>query len=180
MQKTILDYIEQGGSIMYILTVLSVLCLSIIIFKIIQIQIDKLRAKKVVDKIIENSKTKYQSYGLKEVESDIYNQASNVLLSKESGMTTLQIIATISPILGLLGTVIGILKAFEVIADKGLGGGVDVFATSISLALITTIGGLIVALPAYIGYNYLNHSLTKLEARYEKLIINRIISEKIG
>lgn len=180
MQNRLFVYIEQGGTIMYILLALNVLCLSILLWKFIQIQIEHIRAKKVVDSIIKSAKDEYKCDNLKYIENDIYNKASNILLSKERGMPTLQIVATISPILGLLGTVIGVLKAFEIISKQGLGGSVDMFASSISLALITTIGGLIVALPAYIGYNYLGHSLSRLEAKYEKLIIGRVLNETIS
>ena len=63
-------------------------------------------------------------------------------------------IAAISPLLGLLGTVTGIINAFNAIMARGVGDP-TVFAAGISEALITTAAGLIVAIPALFGYRYL-------------------------
>ena len=80
----------------------------------------------------------------------------------ENGLNTIKIIAAISPLLGLLGTVIGVLMSFSQMAKGGMGDPSS-FANGISLALITTVGGLIVAIPHYIGHNYLLGNLDELE-----------------
>ena len=79
----------------------------------------------------------------------------------ESGLNTIKIIASLSPLIGLLGTVIGILNSFDSISHLGLGDP-TVFSSGISIALITTVAGLIVAIPHYIGYNYFIGSLDKI------------------
>lgn len=178
MQHTLLEYIHLGGYVMYILVALNILGLTILLWKFIEIQIEGFRARKVVLKIIDESKEEHSCSNLRELEDDIYNRASKHLLSCEFGMVTIKVIASIAPILGLLGTVIGVLQSFETIAATGFSQGATSFASGISLALITTAGGLIVALPHYIGYNYLMGSLTRLEAKYEALIVNRITREK--
>jgi biopolymer transport protein ExbB len=63
-------------------------------------------------------------------------------------------IAVICPLLGLLGTVAGMIKAFEVITAGGVGNPGDL-AAGISEALITTAAGLIVAIPTYVIYRYM-------------------------
>lgn len=68
------------------------------------------------------------------------------LLDLQSGYVFLQIIASIAPLLGLLGTVLGLMESFAAIAHLGLQEP-SVFATGISKALLTTIAGLIVAIP---------------------------------
>jgi biopolymer transport protein ExbB/TolQ len=62
-------------------------------------------------------------------------------------------VASTAPFVGLLGTVIGIIKAFADIAAN-VGGGPEVVAAGIAEALITTACGLLVAIPALIGYNF--------------------------
>lgn len=180
MNHSIIEYIHLGGYVMYVLVFLNIIGLTIILWKFIQVKIEGFRAKKVIDKIISQTKQEHTNESLKILEDEIYNKASSRLLACESGMTTIKIIASIAPILGLLGTVIGVLSSFETIAATGFAQGANSFASGISLALITTVGGLIVALPHYIGYNYLSGSFTKLESKYESLIVNRITREKIS
>jgi len=71
----------------------------------------------------------------------------------EAYVPILGTIASTSPFIGLFGTVIGIIRAFEDIAKSG-GGGPEVVAVGIAEALVSTAGGLAVAIPALISYNY--------------------------
>lgn len=180
MKYTLLEYIHLGGYVMYILLFLNILGLSIIVCKFIQMFFEKRKVNRVLTDIISSSKKEYTHRPIKELEEDIYNKTSKYLMFTELGMNTIKIIATISPILGLLGTVIGVLQSFETIASIGMSQGASSFAKGISLALITTIGGLSVALPHLIAYNYLEGSFRKLEGKYETELTNRILSEKIS
>jgi biopolymer transport protein ExbB/biopolymer transport protein TolQ len=74
---------------------------------------------------------------------------------------TLGTIASTAPFVGLFGTVIGIIKAFQSIATNK-GGGPEVVAGGVAEALITTAFGLFVAIPAVMGYNYLVHRVQRL------------------
>lgn len=65
----------------------------------------------------------------------------------ERGLTLLEIIANVSPLIGLLGTVLGMVTVFDAVTSQGLGNP-QVLAAGISQALITTIAGLCVAIPA--------------------------------
>ena len=71
----------------------------------------------------------------------------------ETYVPMLGTIASSAPFVGLLGTVIGIIRAFADIA-RNVGGGPEVVASGIAEALVTTAGGLLVAIPALIAYNY--------------------------
>ena len=75
------------------------------------------------------------------------------ILEMEENVAILGTIGSVAPFLGLLGTVIGIIKAFIDVAIHA-GGGLEVVASGIAEALITTAVGLFVAIPAVIGYNY--------------------------
>ena len=70
----------------------------------------------------------------------------------EKYLTTLGTIATVSPLLGLLGTVIGMVELFGAFTNTGHD--VAQFARGISVALYNTAGGIIVAVPAMIFYRY--------------------------
>lgn len=99
------------------------------------------------------------------------SESSLQLGLQEKYLSLLSLIGQISPLLGLLGTVTGMIKAFFVIAS--LGGQVDVtqLAGGISEAMITTAFGLITAIPAYIAYE-MYQKVT--DGRVEK--INRVIN----
>lgn len=78
-----------------------------------------------------------------------------------------------APFIGLLGTVIGIIKAFQSLAATG-SGGPNVVAAGIAEALIATAAGLIVAIPAVIFYNYyvsrVRQTITDIEATVEQVL----------
>jgi len=69
-------------------------------------------------------------------------------------LLVLSTIGTVAPLLGLLGTILGMITAFEAIARAGTGDP-QVVAGGISTALLTTAGGLIIAIPSIIFYRYL-------------------------
>ena len=89
----------------------------------------------------------------------------------ESKLSVLATVAHISPLLGLLGTVNGMIKAFQVIQEKsqstGLASPGDL-AQGIWMALITTALGLAVAIPTVVAYNYIFHSVEKIKHDMEK------------
>ena len=70
-------------------------------------------------------------------------------------------IAGTAPFVGLLGTVIGIIKAFHDISVN-VGGGPEVVSAGIAEALITTAFGLVVAIPAVMAFNYFIHKVQKV------------------
>ncbi|MGB9735133.1 MAG: MotA/TolQ/ExbB proton channel family protein [bacterium] len=76
----------------------------------------------------------------------------------EEGMSA---VAATTPLLGLLGTVFGIIKAFNVIAAGGIGNP-SLLATGISEALFATAAGLSAAVVSYIAYKYIDGKLTKI------------------
>jgi biopolymer transport protein TolQ len=93
--------------------------------------------------------------------SEAQLQALRLVLEKEqgeerdelaSGLSWLAIIGTVSPLLGLLGTVIGVMDAFLGIAAAG-NANINAVAPGVAEALVTTVAGLFVAIPAVIAYN---------------------------
>lgn len=94
----------------------------------------------------------------------------------EKNIHILGIIAYTAPMIGLLGTVTGMIQAFNNMAIHGAGDP-NVVAGGISQALLTTAFGLIIAIPAIIAYNIFNKKLEKISDEVEKLttsIINTV------
>ena len=67
----------------------------------------------------------------------------------------LETVAAVSPLLGLLGTVLGMIRVFATISGSGLGSP-EVLSTGISEAMVTTAAGLIIGIPSLVAYNWLN------------------------
>ena len=91
----------------------------------------------------------------------------------EAMVPVLGTVAGTAPFVGLFGTVIGIIKAFASIAANS-GGGPEVVSAGIAEALITTACGLVVAIPALIGYNYCIHMTEVLMTDAELLAYDLI------
>jgi len=103
----------------------------------------------------------------------IEDTGRHVVHDLERYLNPLGTIAAISPLLGLLGTVVGMVNVFEAITSQGVGNPA-VLAGGISEALITTAAGLIVAIPALIGYRYLRGRVEGLVVRMEKEAITLV------
>jgi biopolymer transport protein ExbB len=91
-----------------------------------------------------------------------------------AGVAALGTIASVAPFVGLLGTVIGIIKCFNSISMNA-GGGAEVVSKGVAEALVTTACGLLVAIPAVAAYNYCVHQIKNLAkethlAAYELVI----------
>jgi biopolymer transport protein ExbB len=101
------------------------------------------------------------------VKESIEDTGRDVVHELERYLNPLGTIAAISPLLGLLGTVIGMVKVFAAITASGVGNP-SVLAGGISEALITTAAGLTVAIPSLMGYRYLRGRIDGLVVRMEK------------
>ena len=97
----------------------------------------------------------------------IEDSGRHVVHELDRYLITLGTIATISPLLGLLGTVLGIMRVFAAISASGLGNPAAL-AGGISEALTTTVAGLAVAVPAYIMHRYLRGKVDDLVVRMER------------
>ncbi len=82
----------------------------------------------------------------------------------EKGMSTLATIASVSPFIGLFGTVWGVMDAFAGLGEAGTAS-LRAVAPGIAEALITTAAGLFAAIPALIAYNHFLHGIRSLAAR---------------
>jgi len=82
----------------------------------------------------------------------------------------LAVVATISPLLGLLGTIIGMIESFQKVALMGDTGDASILADSIGKALITTAIGLMIAIPALAAYHYFKSRVNSYGIRLEESV----------
>ena len=100
------------------------------------------------------------------IERAAQTASSEALTVLESQLTWLATIAAVAPFIGLLGTVMGIVDAFHGLGTQGAAT-LRAVAPGISEALITTAAGLVVAIPAVVGYNQLTARLKEFGARMD-------------
>ena len=162
----ILDFIQQGGVIAYVLVAMNFVGYSIIVWKIISlILFNRSIRKRLPSKILHRVVSHNTDHHI--IMESIRTEIALAFSPLQKGMTTIENIASIS-------------NAFSVIAVSGLSDA-GAFATGIKLALITTVIGLVVAIPHVIAFNYLNASMESEQDNVENdvlLQLGRILKEK--
>lgn len=153
----LMSYIDKGGIIVYILIALNIIGFTIILWKFFTLPRKRTIISQIKQKITNNS--------------SINSQIEYEVKKLESGLTIIKNIATVAPLLGLLGTVIGVYKSFEAITLNGLGDP-TIFSNGIGIALITTIAGLIVAIPHQIAYNHFISLIDSIELKAKKELVS--------
>jgi len=194
-----LDFIVKGGPVLWVIMALSVVAAAIIIerllyFKRIAVDEDKLyaRVRDSIEKghydealaICDQNLSPFSALmrvGVEnrgrgeELQKEMLKDAAALESPRlERGISALGTISNIAPLLGLLGTVTGTMKAFGVLGQFGAVSDPTVLAKGVSEALITTVGGIVVAVPCVIFYNYLvgkvNLIMLKLESQVNALV----------
>ena len=110
---------------------------------------------------------KYKNLPRENLESKIEEKALEVKYNLERRLSMLGTIATISPLLGLLGTVVGMITAFTGLTETS-GANPDLLAAGISQALITTAFGLLIAVPGLVLHRYFEQKITYLLITLQK------------
>ena len=195
-----INFIVQGGWVLWVIMALSVVACIIVIERLIYLRRISVDEDKLFQRvkaslieghynealaICDNNLSPFSSLlktGIENrkqpetVQRDILKDAAALEAPKlERGLSTLGTISTIAPLLGLLGTVTGTMKAFGVLGKFGAVSDPSALANGVSEALITTVGGIIVAVPVIIFYNFLvsrvNQILSMLENRVNMLVL---------
>ena len=108
----------------------------------------------------------YRQYGLESMTMHMQNRASVQVHQLEKNINMLGTIGAIAPLLGLLGTVLGIISSFLAITDGAMQDP-TMLAAGVSQALITTAAGMIVAIPALVAYRYFQRRIIDINAQFE-------------
>jgi len=172
-------FIEGGAGFMSLIIICLIIGLALAIERILYLSFSKVNTKKLVEKVeaaladggIEAAKEVcrntrgpvasifYQGLlrydqGLDVVEKTIVSYGSVQMSNMENGLSWISLFIAIAPSLGFLGTVIGMIQAFDAIQAAG-DISPNVVAGGMKVALITTVGGLIVAMILQVFYNYI-------------------------
>ncbi|MDP6461888.1 MAG: MotA/TolQ/ExbB proton channel family protein [Gemmatimonadota bacterium] len=111
----------------------------------------------------------YDALGADRVEATLDAEVAESVAELERGLTVLAVLASASPFVGLFGTVWGIMNAFRGMSSEG-SAGIAAVAPGVAEALITTVAGLAVAIPAVVAYNLLNRRVRLLELKLDRFI----------
>ncbi|MEO1525135.1 MAG: MotA/TolQ/ExbB proton channel family protein [Planctomycetota bacterium] len=104
-----------------------------------------------------------------EIEQAVMDAGDRVSENLRKFLRVFHAISNVAPLIGLLGTVIGMIQAFEIISDQQTIGRPEALASGISTALMTTAGGLTVAIPAYLAYMYFSSKSDRYLGEIERL-----------
>ena len=104
---------------------------------------------------------------LSDIRIAVENVANVEVAKLEKGLPALATIAGGAPMIGFLGTVMGMVQAFFNMAQAGNNIDITLLSGGIYTAMITTVGGLVVGILAYFGYNFLTAQVTGLVAKME-------------
>ena len=196
-----LHYLEVGGPILWLLVIISIGAFAVVLERIVFFAVNEknvgnnfkdeilsLVANKKLDEAIALCDTKKSCVAtavkkfLQKAPKGIDVQDYEFILKEvtnqeispyERRLNLLASVISISPMLGLLGTVTGMIRAFTNISKYGAGDAAIV-ADGIAEALLTTAAGLMIAIPVIVVYNYLNRRLEKMENEIDDVVTNII------
>lgn len=187
-----LDFMIKGGVVMIPILACSVIALAIVIERFINLTEGKVipkdffarikgllleghinealsicsKSNKPIAKIIEAGIMKYY-FGRDEIKEAIEDAGRHEIASVEKYLNILSTIAGVAPLLGLLGTVTGMIKVFNIISLGGIGKAEEL-AGGIGEALITTAAGLSIAIPTLVFHNIFSERADRLILKMEK------------
>ncbi len=202
-----LEILLKGGVVMVILGCLSVYAVGVIFYKIVQFSSSAALKTRFIEPVMQHVKrgeyTDAESMldktsgpvarimrtaircvlnrdmSSKSRESEIARVGTAEIQVLESHMRGLELVANTAPLLGLLGTVMGMITVFATLSQGG--GRVDpaVLAAGIWEALVTTVGGLVVAIPAVAAYYVLDGNIEKVRTRMRDVAIQILALEDV-
>jgi biopolymer transport protein ExbB len=186
-----ITYLSHGGPVMILLIISSLICLSFIIERWFSLRREKilpsgfinevqnLAAQKKVAEILSLSRSHNNpvariliagfSSTPQDREKKLEAAGKFEVMNMEKYLDILGLLATIGPLLGLLGTVTGMINTFGVIEKVGVGDPLKLSA-GIAEALLNTAGGLIVAIPAYIFQKWYYRKVDRYSYELEQVI----------
>lgn len=171
------EIFQNGGIVTYLLLIVSIFSFAVVLEKFVYyFRYEKNKKTNSISKLIKtlNEKSnKNARISLEHLEESAREFILESSLVFEKRIWLLALIGHMAPLLGLFGTITGMIKAFSVIAMAGTGDP-KLLADGISEALITTAGGILVALPAMIFYSYFNRKNEELISLMEKATVEFI------
>ncbi len=178
-----IELFRQGGILMYPLALCSIAAVAIILERALNLRRRKIIRPEIIN-VIDNIKgsedlglaysiceknpgpfsrvvltaLEHKDLPKEEIKEAILDTGRQQTRQLERGLPVLETIAAVSPLLGILGTVLGMIQIFQVITDYGVGQA-SALAGGIQVALITTAAGLFVGIPALVAFNYFTNKV---------------------
>jgi len=161
--------VRQGGPLMIFIILLGLVSMTIIIERLIFYTRNRVWKKEQLDEILKAARETSVAKFREDLEDDLRNHFQVFANSLERGLALLSGVGNLAPIVGFLGTVIGMISAFAAIAAATTVNA-KVVAVGIQVALVTTAGGLIVAAPTLFFYYVFTNAIQNLYTRSEEYI----------
>ena len=196
--STVWGFFANGGVFMLCLVLLSLLSISVIIYKAKRLKQTELVPEVIADELqhaevwaeqeklqglaqlLQNKPSTLSRIGLfalstpfgdkDEAKGAVQARAREEIAEAESGVALLEVVITVAPLLGLLGTVSGLVSVFSNLDMTGDSGEHARIANGIAEALNTTIAGLAVAVPTVFAHSYFTKKVERMALRMEVLI----------
>jgi biopolymer transport protein ExbB len=189
------EFLARGGPALWVIAVLSIVTLTVILWKVWRLMQDGAwsgsyteaalsdwcggRRDKAMDALLYRGSLRArlahaamcnrasEFYTDETAREETERVAKSLLLETRSGLRALELIATIAPLVGLLGTVLGMIAAFQALQDSGNQADPAVLAGGIWEALLTTAAGMAVAIPAATALSWFESIADKLQSDME-------------
>ena len=202
----VLSFIDKGGVFIYFILLCSVFALAVVLFQAILLKRTKVIPSNLVESMnaylsqgdeesthrLNSSRKAFPSVLQRlcdvvlerhdrkdgEIQEAVQVSAREEIIKMQAGIPVLEVIIAIAPLLGLLGTATGLFTVFE-----GVGAGEEKpeeMAHGIAEALITTVSGLAVAVPAVIAHGFFNRKIERYSARLEVVMDKFVGAYSIG
>ncbi|MEI4195272.1 MotA/TolQ/ExbB proton channel family protein [Roseovarius sp. E0-M6] len=191
----LIDFLARGGPALWLIAVLSVVTLALILWKVWRFVVTGawagqatgravtmwkagqhaeacdlldgrrgLRARLALAAMRNRSDTALGSAAARE---ETEREAKRILNEARGGLRALELIATIAPLIGLLGTVLGMIEAFQALEESGNSADPAILAGGIWEALLTTAAGMAVAIPASMALSWFESVVERAQADME-------------
>ncbi|MCH7526784.1 MAG: MotA/TolQ/ExbB proton channel family protein [Planctomycetes bacterium] len=200
--QSVWDFVVKGGPMMIPIGICSLVALTVIVERLLSLRRSRVippdflsGVKEVLDdqsddraKAVEYCESNGSpiagifAVGIKRLgepiellEKHVQEAGERVVLKLRKYLRMLSVIAAIAPLMGLLGTIFGMIKAFQTVAVSGEAlGKTELLAKGIYEAMITTAGGLMVAIPVLIGYHWISAKIDHLVSEMDQMTVEFI------
>jgi biopolymer transport protein ExbB len=206
LSQRLLDLLQAGGPVVVILILLSVIALTIVLIKLWQFSAMKTGERRSAEQALElwhagraaeaqqvaddarspvsqalARAMRGQRRGLPEsqVREEVLRYGGDVLAELRSWFRPLEVIASLAPLLGLFGTVLGMIEAFRQLEAAGNQVNPAILSGGIWEALLTTAVGLAVAIPVVVALNWLERRVDRLAQRMDS-VVTRLFTEDLS
>lgn len=170
-----LDLILKGGPLMWPILVCSVIVLGVALQKWFVIRRAAIQLNAPIDDLEKRRSPVLapilDAIGRRSSDEEIALIGSRQLRNLERGLRTLSLVAVVCPLLGLTGTVTGMIHAFQTLAMHSGRVEASLLAGGIWQALLTTAAGLLVAIPSHVAYHVLDDRMDDLAASLGEVVL---------